>query len=240
MLAIANRYGEVQASIPGLARIAAVSVDDCEAAINKFLAPDKYSRTPDDEGRRIEKIDGGWVLLNHAKYREMASRDEAKMAAAERQRRFKDRRKRNRVTQGNALVTQGNDMVTDTLHIAEAEAEADTKKKNTCRISSDVEKLAKAIWKEYPSIGKPRSSQKKVIDAIKAIPALERPSIDVALAALAAWKKSEHWTRDGGQFVMGVHLWVKNLQWENIPEPAAVQIGRPLHEGYNGPRPLYD
>ena len=124
MLAIADKNGEIQASIPGLARIAGVPVPDVEVAIGKFLAPDEHSRTPDDEGRRIEKIDGGWSLLNHAKYRAMASKDESKTSNAERQRRHRERQKRNgRVTLSNAPVTPNNATVTHDRDIAEAEAE---------------------------------------------------------------------------------------------------------------------
>ena len=124
MLAVADKNGEIQASIPGLARIAGVPVPDVEVAIQKFLDPDEHSRTPDDEGRRIEKIDGGWSLLNHAKYRLMASKDESKTSNAERQRRHRERQKRNgRVTLSNASVTPNNATVTHDRDIAEAEAE---------------------------------------------------------------------------------------------------------------------
>lgn len=95
MLAIANKHGEVEASIPGLAQISGVPLQKVEEAIAKFLAPDKYSRTTDDEGRRIEVIEGGWSLLNHAKYREMASKEESKAANAARQQRFRDKKARN-------------------------------------------------------------------------------------------------------------------------------------------------
>lgn len=124
MLALADRNGEIQASIPGLARLAGVPIPDCEEAIAKFTAPDQYSRTPDDQGRRIEKIEGGWALLNHSKYREMASRDDSKAANAERQQRHREKAKR------NAIVTPSNAKVTQTLHIAEAEAEAEAIKLN--------------------------------------------------------------------------------------------------------------
>ena len=132
MLAMADRNGEIQASIPGLARLAGVPIPDCEEALAKFIAPDPYSRTPDDEGRRIEKIEGGWALLNHAKYREMASREDSKTANSERQRRHREKEKRNApVTPCNATVTLGNAKVTPTLHIAEAEAEAEAEARNT-------------------------------------------------------------------------------------------------------------
>jgi len=47
-----------------------VSVEQMVAAIDKFSSPDPYSRTPDNEGRRIETIEGGWVILNYTRYRE--------------------------------------------------------------------------------------------------------------------------------------------------------------------------
>lgn len=91
LLAMCDKNGEVQASIPGLANVARVSIEDCEAAIALFLAPDRYSRTKTSDGRRIEEIDGGWVLLNHEKYRELGSDSDRRAKAAERQRRFRER-----------------------------------------------------------------------------------------------------------------------------------------------------
>lgn len=82
MLAMADQHGRVWASIPGLANIARVSIEACETALEELLAPDKYSRTTEHEGRRIEPIDGGWRLLNHAKYR--AIRDEESIKESKR------------------------------------------------------------------------------------------------------------------------------------------------------------
>ena len=128
MLAIADKNGEVHGSIPGLARIAGVPVDDTRTAIHKFLSPDLDSRTKDDEGRRIEEIDGGWLLLNHRKYREMASREEAREAEAKRKARYRAKLARNGKVSQNVPDKSPN--VPESLHIAEAEAdaEADAKK----------------------------------------------------------------------------------------------------------------
>jgi hypothetical protein len=87
MLAMADQHGEVQASVPGLAKRAGVTVSEAEDAIAVFSRPDRYSRTPDHEGRRIAKIDGGWEILNHAKYRFEASLQDRRDKALERQRR---------------------------------------------------------------------------------------------------------------------------------------------------------
>jgi hypothetical protein len=67
-LAKCNKHGEVFGSVPGIARLANVSLEECAAAIETLLTPDKWSRTPDNEGRRIGPIDGGWQILNHAKF----------------------------------------------------------------------------------------------------------------------------------------------------------------------------
>jgi hypothetical protein len=114
MLALADKNGEVQGSVPGLARMAGVPVEATEKALKKFLSPDKHSRTKDDNGRRIEEIDGGWHLLNHAKYRQMASKEEAQTAHAVRQKRYRERQKRNgrdgKVTHRDVRVTQDRDI----------------------------------------------------------------------------------------------------------------------------------
>jgi hypothetical protein len=68
MLAMADARGDVYSSVPGLARRANVTRQEVEAALASFLAPDSDSRTKEHEGRRIEPINGGWNLINHAKY----------------------------------------------------------------------------------------------------------------------------------------------------------------------------
>lgn len=99
LLALADSKGEVQASIPGLAKAAGVSVAQCEEALQKFLSPDKYSRSQEAEGRRVETIPGGWELINYKKYRDMKSLEQEKEMAAERQRRHRKRQRS--VTEGN-------------------------------------------------------------------------------------------------------------------------------------------
>jgi len=79
MLAMSDRHGRVWSSVPGLANRSQVSLAKAIESIDKFLSPDEYSRTSDNEGRRIEPIDGGWRLLNHEKYREIRDEEERKV-----------------------------------------------------------------------------------------------------------------------------------------------------------------
>ncbi len=76
LLAMADQRGIAEGSIPGLAGFANVTIEECETALAELMAPDKYSRTKDWDGRRIEEVDGGWLLLNHGKYRAKMNSDE--------------------------------------------------------------------------------------------------------------------------------------------------------------------
>lgn len=94
MLALSNKHGEVEASIPGLADMARISISETEVALETLSSPDKYSRSADHEGRRIEKVEGGWVILNYVKYRALLSADERReyfrVKKAEERKRKKD------------------------------------------------------------------------------------------------------------------------------------------------------
>ena len=69
MLILTDKDGIVSASIPGLADQSGFSIEQTKEALECFLSPDEYSRTAENEGRRIEKVNGGWKILNFEKYR---------------------------------------------------------------------------------------------------------------------------------------------------------------------------
>lgn len=92
MLAMADPDGEVQSSVPGLARRANVTVPDVLSALEVLGSPDAFDRSGVQEGRRIESISGGWRLVNYQRYREM--RTEKQIKDAERQAEWRSRNKR--------------------------------------------------------------------------------------------------------------------------------------------------
>jgi hypothetical protein len=122
MLAMADHAGRIWASIPGLANRARVSIERCEEALGTLMSPDKYSRTKDHDGRRISEIDGGWRLLNHAKYK--AIRDEESIKESKR-RYINERRAREREAQASPTDVYTNS-TSSTVDRSRANAEADT------------------------------------------------------------------------------------------------------------------
>jgi len=121
MLALADQYGEVCTSIPGLARVANVTIEVVQEALNKFIAPDEYSRNKANEGRRIVAIHNGWRLLNYDEYRELMSKEERREY-----KRVKEGERRQRLkTRGHAVDKAGQKPA---YAEAEAEAEASTER----------------------------------------------------------------------------------------------------------------
>lgn len=86
LLALADQHGMVAASATGIAKMAGLPLETVCPALDMFQAPDPHSRTPDDDGRRIARVDGGYVLLNYEKYRDAkdieARREQVREAVA--------------------------------------------------------------------------------------------------------------------------------------------------------------
>jgi hypothetical protein len=93
LLAIVGPDGIVRASIGGLAHTARVSREACERAISIFEAPDPDSRSMENEGRRIKRVDGGFLILNYAKYRDARSHDERAVYMTEYMREYRRKQK---------------------------------------------------------------------------------------------------------------------------------------------------
>lgn len=102
LLLLKDQDGIVSASVPGLAKEAEVSIEECLDALARFHAPDPHSRTKDFEGRRIETVDGGWKILNHWKYRDKENTEERKKKDAQR---AQDRRDRTKADESGRIRT---------------------------------------------------------------------------------------------------------------------------------------
>ena len=68
MLAMKNRDHRVLCSLPGLSDMARLTMPETEAALELLMKPDPYSRTKAKDGRRVEPIEGGWLVVNGEKY----------------------------------------------------------------------------------------------------------------------------------------------------------------------------
>ncbi len=73
MIVLCDADGTVDMTPHSIARRTGIPIEYIEAGLKILEAPDPYSRTPVQDGRRIERLDDhrpwGWSIINHAYYR---------------------------------------------------------------------------------------------------------------------------------------------------------------------------
>src|SRR3990167_6479319 len=117
MLAMSDSEGICLSTAPGIARRSNISITSVRKAINTLESPDPDSRSLNDHGKRIERIDGGYRIINYLSYR---NKDHT-AAARQRKRREALRKQAEHVTDVTRDVTEAD---------TKAEAEAYTNKIN--------------------------------------------------------------------------------------------------------------
>jgi hypothetical protein len=110
-------YGFVAAAGVGIARRAFVEQDEAMRALETLGSTDPQSRSPEFGGRRLVRVDGGFIVLNFFKYRDKD------YTAAERMAKLRARRKAQEVTANSDAVTRNSDAAD-----ADADAEAENQK----------------------------------------------------------------------------------------------------------------
>lgn len=124
------------ASPANLAHRARVSPEATAEALKVLESPDTNSSDPDHDGRRIERVPGGWMVLNSSKYREIVTRALGQEKTRERVARF--RANKRTVTP----VTKCNDSVTPSETDTEAKADIGRKRSAVASPTSDSDWLA--------------------------------------------------------------------------------------------------
>jgi len=110
LLVLADMNGVVDMTPTAIAARTRIPLDDVLAMLAKLEQPDAESRTPDADGRRIERLDEhrtwGWHIINYSRFREIASEEQRREKTRERVATF--RLKRQQKPPCNAPVTLAN------------------------------------------------------------------------------------------------------------------------------------
>lgn len=182
MLAISDGCGQVHASVPGLADLARVSIEHCEDALSRLSAPDEYSRTKDHEGRRIEPIDGGWLVLNYVKHRLAGMQDHRR----EYMRQYMQQRRKQSVNTPLTIVNHHKPSFTQ----AEAEAEAEVHVSNSvdageCKLPCKQSTCKNA--RRLPRQRQQTQSDDEWLNALKSNTAYQDLDVHKEHARMVAW-----------------------------------------------------
>ncbi len=200
-------------AIRNLANRAQVSMEDAEKAVEVLLNPDPDSANPDHDGRRIERVPGGFYILNSKKHRDMVTRVVQREQTRERVKKHRAKKK------GNATVTQGNEKLTPSEADTEAEAKIKTGdiSSKSPRVVVPFQKIVDLyheVLKELPRVEKLTGTRKGYI----------RQRWIEDLPDLKHWENYFHWVKESS-FLMGKSKgngdrppFRANLEW--ITKPA--------------------
>lgn len=217
-LAVMDEDGFVSlASVPNVARRAAVTLDEAAAAIVCLEGPDPDSSDPAQEGRRIERVPGGWMVLNAAKYSEIVTRTVARERTKERVRRHRDQKKEKPTC--NARVTSGNGSVTPSVSVSESVSDTgDVRTGQPVALAvrkTDRQEAAggfETFWQVYPR----RTGKQAALAVWRRL----RPDASLQARILQAVRDqsgSEQWLKDGGQFIPHPRTWLAQGRWDDEP-----------------------
>lgn len=180
-------YGFVPAA--GVAIIRRAGILDQKVgfqALHRLGAPEMESRSPDFEGRRLIRIDGGYLVLNFMKYRD---RD---YTGAERARRYRDRQKANPSHRDDAQ-SRRDTPVTSRMQSAECRVQsAETEKSAAAKDAALVlhASLPQESWAEWLAHRRekrlsmsPRALNKQLKLLAEYPAAIQREMIDTSINA---------------------------------------------------------
>ena len=217
-------YGMVEAAGPGLVDRARIDIADGMKALERLASPEPDSRSQDFEGRRLVRVDGGYIVLNFMRYRDKDH------TAAERQRRLRERRKAGKsVTRDVVTVTRD---VTHSLRdvtpaLRDSNVMSHSQRSDSRDHRSDTDSdidpssappterpptPAERIYDAYPrKVGK-RSAIASITAAIKRHPA------DKILAATTAYASAvAKWPSSDLRFVPHPATWINGGRYEDDP-----------------------
>ena len=133
LLLLADEDGMVRSTAAGIAHTARIDPEKTKQALITLERPDPDSRTPDNEGKRIERVEGGYMVLNYLRYREMTDRERQRAQSRARVKAYRERLKVKQIPASNDVthnVTLGNALLLQAE--ADAEAKAEAKNNDSC------------------------------------------------------------------------------------------------------------
>lgn len=214
LLAIADSTGDVIGTDIALARTVNLPLETFRRCIAELMQPDPDSNSQVFEGRRIVSSENGrgYRVVNYVTYRQIKTNDEKRAYMRE----YMQRRRKGLK---DSDVTLCKTVLSDVTH-SEAEGESEAKG-DTFQPPSPPQAAKRSVttagfdefWKAYPKrIGKGSAMaawKKHACDKIL-------PQI---LVSVKAFKVSENWTKEGGQFIPYPQKWLNRKGWEDELAP---------------------
>jgi hypothetical protein len=200
MLALKDEYGFVATSRQGLQRAANITKEEFDTAINSLESPDFDSRTPDNEGRRVEKVNGGWIILNNDKYR---LHDDTKR---EKHRIYMRDYRENKSTVNHCEFTVSSHSESESESVSVLKDKKEECKKETKPKQQD--ETFDMWYKHYPKKSS-RGTAEKAWSRVT-----EKHLVVTLILKALEWQcKQESWTKEKGQYIPMPSTYINGKRW---------------------------
>lgn len=207
LVTLCDSQGVIDMTPQAIAATTSIPLNIINKGLKVLQDPDPFSRTPGEEGRRIVLIDDhrpwGWFIVNHKKYRDMASYEEKKLADKIR---IAEKRKaaKNEVVASCRKLSQTVEKVANVAY-TNADTNADT---NTDTDLKTLEQAFKSFWSTYPK-------KRNIEQARKAWKKLNPDSElqQIIISAVEEAKQSEDWRKEKGQYIPYPSSWINAKGW---------------------------
>ena len=242
LLVLADRDGVVDMTIPAISRRTNIPIEIIQGCIHRLSQPDEHSRSGDEQGRRLVKLDDhrnwGWRIVNYVTYRDMRD-DEARRAY------FRQHKKKQRdaakactvpVVNVQDIIGHSTDVTnvtpqTQTQTHTQTQTQAENKESNgpnevvdnrgqpwTTVDSSDNEMDEFSIWAEAAYDRHPKKKARVLaLYALQKRFARDLPARGVFDRNHAVWCATEHWREKQGAFCPSLADWVEDDGWKKPP-----------------------
>ena len=137
------------ASVGNVSARARVTLKQAEQAIECLENPDPDSSDKDNEGRRIARMSGGWLVLNAEKYRKLVTRVVMQEQTRERVRRYRERQREDEAAE-DAPVTEPLRESNASVTPSDTEREVQTEEGREKERAADAPPLSTgSVWDEW-------------------------------------------------------------------------------------------
>lgn len=209
MIVLADADGIIDMTPQAMAARTSIPLEIIKKGIPILEAPDPYSRTPGQDGKRIELIDGhrpwGWHIVNHEKYKHLRDAKEVRAQNRERQQRFRDKKSVTGSNGKSRSVTRSNGKSRHTY------TDTDT------RTPLPPSGAFLRFWAAWPkSVRKGEKGEclqrwrKNDFDLVS----------EQILSHVEAMKTTHEWTKESGRFIPAPLVYLNKRRWEGAdPSP---------------------
>ena len=239
-LLLSDREGYVRCSVPGLAKEAGITPDECRAAIAALEAPDPDSQSKEEDGRRIIRLDADepvWFVVNYEKYRNLKDTATRQEYMREYMRGYRNRKA--------AVNPCKPDVSSGKLRLAQAEAEADTEKRTAPSAAGaaapsrgasrriEYPEWFTAWWELYVRHTGRGTRKRQTYEVAQRLGSEEQGTL---IAVTESWFAKCDQLRQSGVFVPGARdpiRFIRDRQWEDelsIPAEGAQKGEHPAPE----------